>query len=186
MERNRLQLLITISMCGCLVWGCGQRMDISPSLNSIDAEGLKKHIALLASDDFQGRAPLTEGEEKTIHYLKQEFENIGLKPGNGNSFFQQVPVVETTIDPKERMIIKGRGKQVKLRFPTEYVATTVQSREKVAIKNSEIVFVGYGIVAPEYDWDDYADVDVRGKTVLILVNDPGLPQRTSHYSRATP
>lgn len=173
MQKSRLRLLTTISMFVCLLWGCSQRMDISPSLNSIDADGLKKHIAVLASDDFQGRAPLTEGEEKTINYLKKEFERIGLKPGNGNSYFQEVPVVETTIDPKARLTIKGKGKQLKLKFPTEYVATTAQSREKVAIKNSEILFVGYGIVAPEYDWDDYADVDVNGKTVLILVNDPG-------------
>lgn len=173
MSKKRYILFFGSIIIVFILFGCSQKSNISPALNSINADGLKKHIAVLASDDFQGRAPLTEGEEKTIHYLKKEFENIGLKPGNGNSFFQEVPVVETTIDPKARLTIKVKGKQLELKFPTEYVATTAQSREKVSIKNSEIVFVGYGIVAPEYDWDNYADVDVNGKTVLILVNDPG-------------
>ena len=171
----RMHVLYKVILLSVLliISGCSRRMDINSALNSIDEDGMKKHIAILASDEFQGRAPPTQGEEKTIQYLKEEFEKIGCIPWNGESFFQEVPVVETTIDPKARLKIVGRYQQVQLRFPEEYVATTPLSQEKVSIRNSEIVFVGYGIVAPEYDWNDYQGVDVRGKTVLILVNDPG-------------
>lgn len=173
MLKKIVGLLTIIFMIVLILPSCSNKGRLKPALESINADGMRKHIAILASDEFQGRAPLTEGEEKTLQYLKKEFERIGCWPGNGESFFQEVPVIETTIDPKARLNIAGKGEQLKLKFPDEYVATTSRAQERVAIKNSEIVFVGYGIVAPEYDWNDYEGVDVKGKTVLILVNDPG-------------
>jgi Zn-dependent M28 family amino/carboxypeptidase len=151
---------------------CSREKRIRSALDSIDAVGLKKHIAALASDEFQGRAPLTEGEVKTINYLRKEFEKIGCQPGNGNSYFQEVPVVEIATDPRMELMITGR-KRLRLRNFDEFLATTPKAEKRVAIKNSEIVYVGYGIVAPEYDWNDYEGIDVRGKTVLMHVNDPG-------------
>lgn len=155
-----------------ILFNCSSEKRINSALESIDAEGLKKHIAVLAADEFQGRAPLTEGEVKTINYLRKEFEKIGCQPGNGNSYFQEVPVVEIATDPKMELRITGR-KRLRLRNVDEFLATTPKAEKRVAIKNSEIVYVGYGIVAPEYDWNDYEGIDVRGKTVLMHVNDPG-------------
>lgn len=171
MKTKHPNLLIPIILI--LIMGCGQKVDLEPAFQTLDIEGLKKHIAVLASDDFMGRAPLTEGEEKTIHYLADAFREVGCKPGNGDSYFQEVPVLETAVNPKSRLTIAGNGQIWQLRFPDSFAATTARPEKNVSIRSSNMVFVGYGIVAPEYDWNDYAGLDVKGKTVLILVNDPG-------------
>lgn len=140
---------------------------------SVSTEDLSSHIETLASDEFMGRAPSSEGEEKTIDYLKSEFESYGLQPGNGNSFFQEVPLVAITTNPGSRLTIAGNGQRSSYNFGPEYVAWTKRVVGSSSIRNSEMIFVGYGIVAPEYDWNDYEGLDVSGKTVIILVNDPG-------------
>ncbi|WP_372918057.1 M28 family metallopeptidase [Salegentibacter sp.] len=139
----------------------------------IDQESLAEHIETLASDDFMGRMPFTEGEEKTVNYLRDEFSKLGVSPGNDGSFFQEVPLVEINGTASETMKISGEGEDFELEFFEEFVALTLKPEEQVSLEDSELVFAGYGIVAPEYDWNDYEGVDWEGKTAVVLVNDPG-------------
>ncbi|MDP2128367.1 MAG: M20/M25/M40 family metallo-hydrolase [Pseudohongiella sp.] len=138
----------------------------------IEAE-LHQHIAVLASDEFGGRAPATPGEKLTTDYLQQQFELLGIQPGNGDSYLQSVPVTEITVTNTPTLSLRGGDYIADLSYADEMVVATYQETDSVELVNSEMVFVGYGIVAPERGWDDYAGVDVRGKTVVILVNDPG-------------
>jgi Zn-dependent M28 family amino/carboxypeptidase len=134
----------------------------------------RKHIEVLSSDAFEGRAPGTEGEKKTLAYIEQQFRAAGLKPGIGNSFLQPVPMVEITPHADAAMQLGGAGgKSLALRSPDDLVVWTRRPVPSTSIANAEVVYAGYGIVAPEYGWNDYADLDVRGKLVLVLVNDPG-------------
>ena len=132
-----------------------------------------KHIERLASDDFLGRKPFTEGEVLTVNYLKDEFKKLGLSPGNGDSFYQDVPMVEITGTPSKNMTISSKKGNFKLNVLKDFVATTNKAVNKVTLKNSELVFAGYGIVAPEYGWNDYEGIDWKGKTAVVLINDPG-------------
>ena len=134
---------------------------------------LHSHTAILASDEFEGRAPATGGEVKTIAYLKQEFAALGLEPGNGEDWFQEVPVTSVITDEAAVLTIKGADYERQLNYAEDMMVSTQQQVDSVTVEDSELVFVGYGIVAPERDWDDYAGVDVKGKTVVLLINDPG-------------
>jgi len=140
---------------------------------NIDADRLTQNIKILSADDFEGRAPGTIGEEKTINFLKQEFEKLGLKPGNGDSYFQGADMVEVTASPDAVMTIATQAGETKLKYGPEFMASTKRLVPAVSVTDSDMVFVGYGIVAPEYGWNDYQNLDVTGKTVVILVNDPG-------------
>ena len=147
---------------------------LAPSpADGITAAGIAEHIKVLASDDFQGRKPFTPGEEKTTAYLAAEFQKLGLRPGPEGSYFQQVPLVEITGTPSATLAVTGKGAPLKLSYFTDFVAFTQQEKPLVALSNSPLVFAGYGVVAPEYGWDDYAGLDVKGKTVVVLINDPG-------------
>lgn len=132
----------------------------------------------LSSDAFEGRAPGTAGEDKTIALLVEKFKAAGLSPGNPSSrkdggWTQDVPLVEIAGKNFSPLTITGKdGKTQSFAYGDQYVAGTYQEQTKIDIKDSDVVFVGYGINAPEKGWNDYADVDVKGKTVLILVNDP--------------
>jgi len=134
---------------------------------------LHQHIAVLASDEFEGRAPATPGEEKTINYLQAEFEALGIGPGNGDSYFQSVSVTEITTASDAVLRFSGSDYNAELEYATEMIVGSQQQIPSTSLANSELVFVGYGIVAPERNWNDYAGIDVTGKTVVILVNDPG-------------
>jgi Zn-dependent M28 family amino/carboxypeptidase len=143
------------------------------ALESIQVQDLEEDIILLASDEYQGRKPTTEGEELTIGYLKEEFEKLGLQPGNDSIFFQAVPMVELATDPGAGLVLWGEGTTTRLVHRREYVASTRRVVARSSLDRSDMVFMGYGIVAPEYDWNDYEGIDVRGKTVVLLNNDPG-------------
>jgi len=143
------------------------------ALNSISADDMKIYISKLASDDFEGRAPSSPGEEKTINYLAEQFKQIGLKPAVNGSYFQEVPLVKLTADDKMKLDINGKNSSISLKFGDDFIGGTPQVSETVEVDNSEIIFVGYGIISPENNWNDYEGLDVKGKTVLILVNDPG-------------
>jgi Zn-dependent M28 family amino/carboxypeptidase len=134
---------------------------------------LHQHIAVLASDEFEGRAPATPGEEKTINYLRSEFEALGIGPGNGDSYFQSVSVTEITTASDAVLTFSGSNYDAELEYATEMIVGSQQQIPATSIVDSELVFVGYGVVAPERNWNDYAGIDVTGKTVVILVNDPG-------------
>ena len=137
----------------------------------ISLETLKTVTQQLSTDEFEGRAPTTAGEEKTAALIADRFRRAGLQPGNKGSWFQNVPLVETTATPTPIRITGGKA-PLTFNYRTDMVANTYQVQPRVALQNSDIVFVGYGINAPERGWNDYAGVDVKGKTVIILVNDP--------------
>ena len=139
----------------------------------ISADELKRHIRTLASDAFEGRAPTTPGGAKTRDYIAGEFERLGLEPVGG-AWFHDVPMVESTLDPSRSFLrIDANGAVRDLAYKTDAVFGTKRAAPEVSFDASEMVFVGYGVVAPEHQWNDYAGVDVKGKTVVILVNDPG-------------
>ena len=147
---------------------------IAPSpADGITAAGIAQHIKTLASDDFQGRKPFTPGEEKATAYIASEFKKLGLKPGPDGSYFQAVPLVEITGTPSPTLQITGKGQPLAFNYRTDFVAFTEQEKPHVQLTNSPLIFAGYGVVAPEYGWDDYKGLDVKGKTVVVLINDPG-------------
>ena len=149
-------------------------LKVKPALDAITPDGLLAHIKVLASDEFEGRAPGTKGEELSIKYISDQFRSIGLKPGNPDgSYTQEVPLAGIKSDPK--MSFTVGGSTTELKYPDDYVASSARLVPEIKIDNSDVVFVGYGIVAPEYGWDDYKNVDVRGKTILMLINDPPIP-----------
>jgi len=138
---------------------------------TVSGDDIKSNLAVLANDSMMGRKPFTEGETKTIKYLSDQFKKYGLEPGNNGSYFQEVPMVEITSTPSA-MQISGKTKAT-FNSSTDFVALTRREVDTVSLKNSPLVFVGYGVVAPEFKWNDYAGLDVKGKTVVVLVNDPG-------------
>ncbi len=141
------------------------------ALGAISAADMLKHITALASDEFEGRAPGSKGEELSVKYITDQFKSIGLKPGNPDgSYVQEVPLAGIKTAPTASFSVAG--KTMELKFPDDYVASSARLQEDIHFQDSGIVFVGYGIVAPEYGWDDYKDVDVKGKTILMLINDP--------------
>jgi Zn-dependent M28 family amino/carboxypeptidase len=134
---------------------------------------LHRHTAVLAADEFEGRAPATRGEELTVTYLKEQFEALGLQPGNGDSWFQDVPVTSIESSPGALLSIDGDDYNRVLAYESEMVVGTQQAVPSITVTDSPLVFAGYGINAPERGWNDYAGLDVTGKTVVVLINDPG-------------
>ena len=134
----------------------------------------RKALSTLASDELMGRKPFTEGEERTLNYLKGAFESLGLEPGNGDSYFQDVPMVEIKNTFKDDKAIIKRGKdKIELEYLTDIVGGTRRVVENQKIAGAEMVFVGFGIDAPEYHWNDYEGLDVKDKIVVVMINDPG-------------
>ena len=147
---------------------------LEPALEAITPDGLLAHIKVLASDEFEGRAPGTKGEELSVNYITDQFRKIGLKPGNPDGgYTQEVPVAGIKSEP--RMSFAVRDGTIDLKYPDDFIASSARLQPEIKINNSEVVFVGYGVVAPEYGWDDYKNVDVRGKTLLMLIGDPPIP-----------
>jgi len=142
----------------------------SSEINSAD---FAEMVKVLASDEFEGRAPGTRGETLTVEYIRDQMQRIGLQPGNGDSWFQAVPMVVTRTEPGTILKIKHHGADRELVLGTDAVIGTRSGQNEVHIENSEIIFVGYGVDAPEHHWNDYAHGSWEGKTVIMLVNDPG-------------
>jgi Zn-dependent M28 family amino/carboxypeptidase len=141
---------------------------------ALSAESLLQHIQVLASDEFEGRAPGTPGEEKTVAYLTAQFQELGLEPGHPDGgWVQAVDLIGITGRPA--VTLRAGGRPIPAAAPTDVVAGSRRAVPRVIVPATEIVFVGYGVVAPEYGWDDFKDVDVRGKTIIMLVNDPPVP-----------
>lgn len=188
--------LITALLVACLLAACGQSAPpesaktvaapaprpepvkpttdghFSPEINAADFAGYDMR---LASDEFEGRKPGTIGERMTTTYLIDQFKSMGLKPGNGDSYLQAVPAVETTLldGAKVALDVNEGGKVETYTYRSDLIVGTRQNTADVALKDADMVFAGYGIVAPEYHWNDYAGLDVKGKIVVVLVNDPG-------------
>ncbi len=144
------------------------------ALEKIDTKGLLERISTLSSDEFGGRAPMSEGERLTLNYLEKEFRDMGLKPMFGDSYRQAVPLVSIEADPDMALSISDmEGNVHSYAYGNEVVLGSPQVAEENGLNRSELVWVGYGIVAPQYNWNDYEGINVKGKTVVILVNDPG-------------
>jgi len=166
MKNNKIALLISTLSLSMIMTSC------SDSLSDTTDGRLRYWISTLASDDFEGRAPGTEGGQLTKNFISQTFQDLDLDSIDGN-YFLDVPTSEITLKDSSYLTLSFRGNDRKMINGKEVVFWTKQARDYRKIRDSEVVFVGYGIVAPEYNWNDYEGIDVTGKTVVILVNDPG-------------
>ncbi|NDW14830.1 M28 family peptidase [Alteromonas genovensis] len=149
--------------------------------NSISDADIREPLKILSSDEFEGRLPTTEGEKKTIDYLVSQFKEAGLEPGNGDSYLQKVALMEITATPDMTMTIGDN----RFAYKEDMVASSKREQASVSLNDSELVFVGYGVNAPEYKWNDYEGLDVEGKTVVILINDPGFENPKSGKFQGT-
>ncbi|MCD2423760.1 M28 family metallopeptidase [Niabella pedocola] len=140
---------------------------------AFNTDNLVTHIKILSSDSFQGRKPFTEGETKTIAYLQEQFRSLGTEPGNGDSYLQEVPMIDILSQPDTLMQVHTPKEAMQLKGYDEYVLSTPKTEAIVNLEHVPVVFAGYGVVAPEYNWNDYEGLDVKGKIVMVLVNDPG-------------
>jgi Zn-dependent M28 family amino/carboxypeptidase len=148
--------------------------ELKPALDSFTSDDLLRHIKTLSSDEFEGRGPGTKGEELSVKYITGQYQRLGLKPGNPDgTYVQKVPLAGLKSDPD--VTLKAGGKEMHLENLKDYVAVSRRYEPQVNVDDSDVVFVGYGVTAPEYGWDDYKGVDVKGKTVVMLVNDPAVP-----------
>ncbi|PLK27125.1 M28 family metallopeptidase [Novosphingobium sp. TH158] len=145
---------------------------------AIDATLMRQMVQRLASDEFEGRAPSTRTEPKVLNYIISQFKAAGLKPGNKGSWLQAVPTVEVTASNASALTVTGAGAPLSFRFGDDYVAGSYRAVPKTDIKDAELVFVGYGINAPELGWNDYAGLDMKGKIAVILINDPDYAMET--------
>ena len=167
---KRNKQLIIAGASGLIFSFCAMANEsFEKAYQSFDINQIKAHIKTLSSDKFEGREPSTPGEKLTTDLLIKEFKQIGLEPGNKGSYLQSVPMVAIESTPKSNLTIAD----ISFEFPKNFVASSRQTQQDIALEQSELVFVGYGINAPEYGWNDYKNVDVKGKTVVVLVNDPG-------------
>jgi Zn-dependent M28 family amino/carboxypeptidase len=175
---NKSSILLTwvvlvMTLMACQPWS--RSVSLDDALRNMTADSLAAHIKRLASDEFEGRAPGTRGERLTITYLAEEFKRLGLAPGNPDgTYFQRVPLVGSTVDPSVELVFRAGPSKRTLRFGDDFVAWTRRVTETSAI-DAEMVFVGYGVTAPEFNWDDFKDVDVKGKVIVMLINDPPVP-----------
>lgn len=160
-----LLLIVLIAITAC--------SDYKNAEETINTEDMTRIVKEFSSDEFQGRKPFTIGEEKAVDFLIQEYKRIGLEPLENGSYIQEVPMVEVTDIPDERMKIKMWNASIELKFKDDFVAFSKQLVDEIKVNDSRMIFAGYGIVAPEYNWNDYEGIDVKGKTVIVLVNDPG-------------
>ena len=160
---------LSIALIGLLLSGQSYAQGLGDDLDCY-----KQWVKTLSSDDFGGRKPLTEYETKTINYIAGEFEKLGLEPANDGSYFQPVKEISTlTRISKDKVSVKCKNGSLDLRYIDDLIVWTHRATEKVVVPTTEFVFCGFGITAPEYDWDDFGDIDVSGKIVIAMVNDPG-------------
>lgn len=148
--------------------------DRAQAQQQITADGLLAHIKVLSSDAFEGRKPGTAGEDATVDYLIQQFKALKLYPGSQQGSYVQ-PVNLIGITGEASLKLTAKGKALPMKQGEDYVAASARFLPDVDVKNAPLVFVGYGVQAPEYNWDDYKGVDVRGKTLVMLINDPPVP-----------
>ena len=167
-------MISACSMGGADAEGANAALDIPEVKPGELSEATMKDVTrILSSDEYEGRMPGSAGEEKTIALMTERFKAAGLQPGNKGSWVQEVPLVEITgKDYAPLTITGGKGAPIALNYATDWVGATYREDARTELKDSELVFVGYGVVAPEKGWNDYAGVDMKGKTAVILVNDP--------------
>jgi Zn-dependent M28 family amino/carboxypeptidase len=166
--------LACITLASCMLAPRRGADDLEAALSSIDADAMLAHIRILASDEFEGRRPGTRGEQLTVAYLTDQFKRLGLQPANPDgTYVQKVPFIASRAHGE--LSFRVRDQQIALKEPADFRSLPVWQTPDIRIDDSELVFVGYGVVASEYDWDDYKGIDLTGKTVVVLPNDPQLP-----------
>jgi len=166
-----LAVAIVVALAGCS--HAPSRPDAA--LHSLSADALMKHIRTLSSDTFEGRGPGSKGEQLTLPYLQDQFRGAGLEPGNPDgTYLQKVPLVGITPDPQMKLTFSGHGRKLEPEFRKDFVAWTKRVVDLAAI-DADMIFVGYGVQAPEFQWDDLKGTDVKGKVIVVLINDPPVP-----------
>ncbi|MDR9366558.1 MAG: M28 family peptidase [Balneolaceae bacterium] len=158
-----------------LISGCQSSPETEEAAQSITEEKLLSHIEVISSDEFEGRATASEGEEKTVNYLVNELESLGVSPGmNNGSYVQEFPLLGQTVEPSSASYTLKQNGQVlnDLEFRADFVAWPANEAEQVDVNDAELLYVGYGIQAQEFDWDDYKDADVKGKVLVFKNSDP--------------
>lgn len=177
--------ILTLLSAVILVLSCTPKepsYDHEDGLASFTVSGLESHLKPLASDEFMGRMPFTQGEKITLAYLEEQYKKIGLEPGNGTSYLQEVPMVEITATGAPQMTVSAANTKFTLEGLKDYVLWTERAdTETINLENEELIFAGFGIVAPEYNWNDYEGLDVKDKIVLVMVNDPGFGSTDSTF-----
>lgn len=190
MRRSRVPAVLLLSL---VLPACGGRQSGTPGQETVPAEAiaaldsvtLLDHIRVLSHDSLEGRGPGTAGEAKTVAYLEGQFRQLGLRPGNSDgTYIQNVPLVGITPQGAPTLVLSRGNRKQSLKWRDDFVAWTKHVAPEAALENSELVFVGYGIEAPEFRWDDYKGMDVAGKTLVMLVNDPPLDDSTQFGGRA--
>ena len=177
MIRSVLARSLWLASAALALSGCKPASDAALDIPEVEAGDISQATMVditrtLSSDEFDGRMPGTAGEEKTVALLIEKFKAAGLQPGNGDSWVQKVPLVEITGKDFAPLAISGKGQALDLAFAKDWVGVSYREVARTNLENSELVFVGYGINAPERGWNDYDGVDMKGKTAVILVNDP--------------
>ena len=168
----RFVLLIALVAASCAAPAPSGPLTLA-DLPDISTDAMLTDIKKLASDEFEGRAPGTKGEQLTVQYFIDQFKAAGLEPGNPDgSWTQKVPLVSLTPQPQGPVVVKKGGQTRPFKIRDEIVVFSKHVTDEVRLENSELVFAGYGVQAPEYQWDDFRGVDVKGKTIVVLVNDP--------------
>ncbi|MDX9928324.1 MAG: M28 family peptidase [Bacteroidales bacterium] len=167
-------ILIAVALLITILNGCSENNAIRKAIETITVEDLSRLVKEVSDDSFMGRQPFTEGERITINWLASEIERTGFEPAFNGSWFQEVPMTEIQSAVNGPVTIVQGNEVIRLNSPDDIAVTSPREEVAVEVRASEMVFAGFGIVAPEYDWNDYRNLDVRNKTVVVLINDPGL------------
>jgi Zn-dependent M28 family amino/carboxypeptidase len=173
--KNFIVILLLVSIFSCT------RREQPDSL--VDVTKMKRITEILSSDEFMGRQPFTEGERITVDFIAEELKNIGFEPPFNGSYFQEVPMYETTSSVKNPVTFEIGNKKINLNAPDQIAINSPQPFDLIELKSSKIVFAGFGINAPEYGWNDFEGIDLKDKTVIVFVNDPGLYSNDSTLFR---
>ena len=182
MKRFPISLAVVLSFiafaaCGKSTPSAAEPVDIAvAALPAVDGAAVLGHVKVLSSDEYEGRAPGTRGEELSVAYMVNQLKGLGLKPGNSDgTYIQKVPLSGSAVQGSPVLSFRKGGRRQDLKWKDDYVAWTKRFQETVGVTDSEMVFVGYGVQAPEFSWDDYKGVDLKGKTMVVLIGDPPVP-----------